>query len=107
MKATDFRDMTFLDLQRYVNKSRRDVYEAWLLYGSCTTAELAASSGMSILNIRPRTTDLLQCGLVELDTEKPGVGNEGRYRAVSMSEWKRRREAAPPPPKPEQSLMEF
>ncbi len=105
MKATDFRDMTFLELQKYVNSSREKVYQAWLLFGSGTTAELATKSGMSILNVRPRTTDLLQVGLVEVDPIDSGSGTEGRYRAVTMAEWKQRRSAIPP--KPEQVLMKF
>ena len=104
MKATDFRDMTFLELQGYINSSRQKVYQAWLLHGSCTTSELATKTGMSILNIRPRTTDLLQVGLVELDPINPRSGTEGRYQAITMDQWKRRREAAP---KPEQVLMKY
>lgn len=105
MKATDFRDMTFLDLQRYVNLSRKAVYEAWLRHGPCTTMELSTQTGISVLNIRPRTTDLVQCGLVEIDPDNPRSGTEGRYRAITMAEWQRRKAIAPP--KPQQVLMKF
>ncbi|HMO03914.1 MAG TPA: hypothetical protein PKC67_02495 [Kiritimatiellia bacterium] len=102
MKPTDFRDMTFEDLQQSLSGMRRSVYEAWLLHGPGTTAEVALRAQISLLTFRPRTTDLYQAGLVEL---QPGqkAGHEGRYRAVTMAEWQRRK--ASEPVKPEQTLM--
>ena len=105
MKATDFRDMTFEDLQGVISGMRRKTYEAWLLHGPGTTREVAIKAEMSILTFRPRTTELMEAGLVEIDKDKPGEGHEGRYRAVTMAEWQRRRIIMPPAP--EQCLMKF
>jgi len=104
MKPTDFRNMTFEDLQGIISGLRRRTYEAWLLYGPGTTRDVALAAQMSILTFRPRTTELMEVGLVEL---APGqkAGHEGKYQAVTMAEWKRRREAMPV--KPEQTLMPF
>jgi len=45
---------------------------------------LAALSGIDLLNVRPRTTDLCALGLVEL-TDKNGT--EGIYQAVPEHKW--------------------
>lgn len=104
MKSTDFRDMTFDDLQAIISGLRRRTYEAWLLHGPGTTREVAIKAEMSILTFRPRTTELMEVGLVVLAPEQ-APGHEGRYQAVTMAEWKRRKEMATP--KPEQTLMRF
>lgn len=102
MKPEDFRNATFEDLQGILQGQRERVYLAWVKFGPGTTAEVAIKDEMSLLSFRPRTTELIDLGLVELE---PGqkIGHEGKYRAVSMDEWRRRREAAPV--KPEQMLM--
>ena len=58
-------------------------YCEWVIHGPCTTRQLAEKSAIDILNVRPRTTDLVQIGLVEMI----GGGQEGIYRARSQAEW--------------------
>ncbi len=101
MKATDFRDLQYEDLQGIIQGLRRRTYEAWLLHGPGTTRAVAAAANMELLTFRPRTTELMVVGLVEL---VPGqkAGHEGIYQAVTMKEWQRRREAMA---RPEQLVM--
>jgi hypothetical protein len=94
MKATDFRDMTFADLQGALTGLRRRAYEAWLLHGPGTTREVAARAGMDLLTFRPRTTELAAMELVEPVPDQP-PGHEGVYRAVTMAEWQRRQLVRP------------
>lgn len=105
MKPSDFRNMTFDEIQHRITGMRRKVYEAWLQHGPGTTRRIALRSEMSLLTFRPRTTELVEAGLVELDKENQGDGHEGRYRAITIAEWQRRKKAQPPVH--EQALMKF
>ena len=96
MKATDFRDMTFEGLRRDLAGMRKAVYEAWVVYGPGTTRDVAAKSGIDLLTFRPRTTELLQIGLIKLDeglsADSGADGHEGVYRAAREQEfegWRR------------------
>jgi hypothetical protein len=60
------------------------VYTAWLAHGPSTTRRLAEASGIDILNVRPRTTDLVHMGLVRLCGS---AGGEGIYAACTRDEW--------------------
>lgn len=71
---------------------REAVYDALLRYGPCTTAELAARMGRSILTVRPRVTELVQLGFAELVGDERGAA--GRYAAVRYVEARRRHERA-------------
>ncbi len=101
MKATNFRDLQYEDLQGIIQGLRRRTYESWLLHGPGTTRAVAAAASMELLTFRPRTTELMEVGLVEV---VPGqrAGNEGIYQAVEMTEWQRRRETLA---RPEQLVM--
>ena len=79
MDPVDFRNATFADLQGRLTALRATVLDAWLKYGPGTTAELADKSGLSILLVRPRTTELTELGFVCLAGDKQG--REGVYRA--------------------------
>lgn len=97
MKATDFRDATFQGLRGDLAGMRKAVYEAWMVYGPGTTRDVAAKSGIDLLMLRPRTTELVQCGLLIVDPklQVPADGHQGRegvYRAAYASEWERWRE---------------
>lgn len=94
MKPTDFRDMTFEGLQKWLSRDRERVYLAWLQHGPGTTREVAVASAIGILTFRPRTTQLYQAGLIELMGDQR-AGHQGVYRAVPLEVWRRRREAAP------------
>lgn len=77
--------MTFKDLQRQLVHLRLSVYEALLEHGPCTTRELATDCGIDLLTVRPRMTELLQCGFV-VDISEAGQGHEGTYRALTLPE---------------------
>lgn len=111
MKPTDFRNATFWSLRGELEGLRRQTYEAWRKYGPGTTREIATKSGISILTLRPRSTELLQIGLLEI-CEEPfeseitvedrngeaaakltvlitPQGNEGIYRVTNVERWNR------------------
>lgn len=84
MKPTDIRNTNWENLRTSLQGRLMQVYTAWVVHGQGTTRQLAAASGIDILNVRPRTTDLLGLGLVEcVDT----TNGEGVYRARSQQDW--------------------
>ena len=85
MKNIDFRNATFASIRQTLNESRMQVYTAWVTYGPATTRELADKSGIDLLTLRPRTTDLCQLGLVELAVDERST--EGVYKAVPEVRW--------------------
>lgn len=85
MKPIDFRNTTFAELQSRITGQRAAATKAWAGHGPGTTAQVAERSGMSVLNLRPRTTELVQLGFVCLDAVQPAKG-EGRYRLRTPSE---------------------
>lgn len=86
MTPLDYRNATFAELQaRGLEGLRGHVLSAWQLHGPCTTEELAAHSGLSILTLRPRTTELVQLGLVLL-AESTARRGGGIYRAATAHE---------------------
>lgn len=82
MKPIDYRDATWGDIQAALVGLRKDVYDAFVAHGPATTEQLALMTGMSILTLRPRSTELFQMGLIELMPDSKARG--GRYRAVPM-----------------------
>jgi len=96
MKATDFRNATFESLAGSLDAQRRAVYEAWLRHSPCTTRECAHRSGIDLLSLRPRTTELLQLGLLQVVSGTPasaGSSHEGRYEPTPRSAWLRWRDS--------------
>src|SRR5258708_5007284 len=84
MKPIDFRNATFASLQTQLAGQLNAVYRAWVAHGPGTTRQVSILSHVDILTLRPRTTDLIDIGLVELcGSEK----TEGVYRARSQAEW--------------------
>jgi len=80
---SDIRDMAWADIRDRVDGLRRTVYEALLEYGPCASKYLSACTGLSVLTIRPRMTELYQVGLIELVDRS---GHDGIYRAVPLDE---------------------
>lgn len=111
MKAVDFRDATFRDLVGKLEGLRLQVYEAWVKHGPTTTRRLAQLCGIDLLTVRPRTTELVQLGLVEVSQageckepvfdefgqikatmifkDEQRDGHEGVYIAVAKDKWER------------------
>ena len=85
MQPIDYRNETFAAVQSRICGQRAAVLSAWLKHGPATTAELAERSGLSILTLRPRTTELVELGFVRLAEVQTAKG-EGTYTAVSPAE---------------------
>ena len=85
MKAIDYRNETFRDVQSRLSGNRVRVYEAWAKHGPCTTEELSWLSGISILSLRPRTSELMLMGFVKLCEDTRRHGHGGVYVAVSIT----------------------
>lgn len=66
MKAIDYRNVTWDQIQDSIVGWRLRVLTAWREFGPATTRELADRSGIDILTLRPRTTELLDMGFMEL-----------------------------------------
>lgn len=60
---------------------RLEIYRSWRLFGPKTTKELADRTGLSLLTLRPRTTELLQLGLLK---QLGMLDGEGVYEAVDV-----------------------
>lgn len=87
MKPVDYRNATFHDLLKTVSGKREETLRAWRDHGPCTTEELADRSGLSILTLRPRTTELYQLGFVMLaDSAAEATTSGAVYRAATTSE---------------------
>lgn len=93
MNPIDYRQETWESLQGRLAGLRGRVLAALRLHGPCTTRELSAKSGMDILTVRPRVTELVQLGWAHCSDEP---GREGIYQAASYTEARRHfeREAA-------------
>lgn len=84
MRPIDYRNATWRDVQKCVYGARLRALNAWRLFGPGTTREVSKRSGIDLLTLRPRTTELVQLGLVVLaDSES---GHEGTYRALGDAE---------------------
>lgn len=91
MKPIDYRNATFAELQGRISGQREVTLQAWQQHGPCTTEQLAEKSGLSILTLRPRTTELYQMGFIRVvgdgpcaDGHRPAKG--GMYRACTPNE---------------------
>ena len=79
--STEFRNAAWADIQASLHGMRERVYYAWATYGPGTTENVSARSGISILTFRPRTTELVQLGLVKC---VGGDGHDGIYVSVPI-----------------------
>ena len=82
MHATDYRNQTWERIQATLVGRRLQVLLAWRQHGPATTRELAQRSGLDLLMVAPRTTELLTIGLVECCDSKH-AHRGGVYRARS------------------------
>lgn len=84
MKPIDYRNATWDQVRGHLTGLRQAVYEAYVQHGPGTTREISERSGISILTLRPRTTELVQLGFVEL-LGGSDDGREAVYVAVPVS----------------------
>lgn len=82
MQPIDYSTATFDLIKGKLEGLRLKVMDAWRVHGPGTTREVALKAGMDILTFRPRTTELLQLGLLEMEEGKNG--HEGTYKAVPL-----------------------
>jgi len=87
MSPIDYRQETWEMVQKRVVSLRLSVWRALAAAGACTTRELAKHSGMDLLTVRPRITELVQLGFVRCLDDKNG--HEGTYEARTLAEAER------------------
>ncbi len=83
MKPADLRNATWREVQEHLNDDLVRVHLAYVQFGPGTTRAVSERSGISLLTLRPRTTDLFQLGLVKLVAK--ATGNEGVYAHVDYT----------------------
>lgn len=89
MTATDIRNANFEQLRDSLEERRREVYEAFVCHGPCTTRQLADAARMDILSVRPRASELVDIGLLVITGFDTSRGKrEGIYRATDLNEWR-------------------
>ena len=86
MLPTDISCQNFAEMRSHLGECRERIYRAWLRFGPCTTKELSGLSGENLLTLRPRTTELLQVGALEL---VGADGANGIYTARRLDAWER------------------
>lgn len=79
MKPIDFRNETFEQVRERIQGELEAVQLAFAQHGPGTTREVSGRSGISLLTLRPRTTELVQIGALALVGK---MKHEGIYAAV-------------------------
>lgn len=111
MKPIDLRNETFESLQRLIPADLRAVLDGYKKHGPCTTEELSTLTGIGLLTVRPRTTNLCDLGLVLLDEPETLRRKQeehircGVYRAATDAEVRAALDAAKRPATEDQTLM--
>jgi hypothetical protein len=84
MRPIDYRNATWHGLKSHLHGLRLAAHNAYRDHGPGTTRQVADASGIDILTLRPRTTELFQMGFIELVPDPLGNrSKEGTYRTVS------------------------
>jgi DNA-binding transcriptional regulator YhcF (GntR family) len=82
MQTIDYRNESFEQVRGRVDGLRQTIWNHMMSRGEAlTTRQIAAETGIDILTVRPRVTELVQIGFAEVDGL---AGREGRYRAISQ-----------------------
>lgn len=84
MKPVDLRNEAFEAIRKRLADDRLAVYLALQQHGGCTTRTLARLMERDILSVRPRVSELVDLGAVELYDRH---GHEGVYCARTEPEW--------------------
>lgn len=83
LKPAELRNATWSQVLEHVTDDMQRVHSAYAAHGPGTTREVSEKSGISLLTLRPRTTDLYQLGFVECIDRR---GGEGVYVYVPTSD---------------------
>jgi DNA-binding transcriptional ArsR family regulator len=88
MNATRSRDETYESVRAALPALRARVLDALEILGRATGYELAERTGLGILTVRPRLTELSQAGLVvACGRVRRGRISETIWRVASKQEW--------------------
>jgi hypothetical protein len=85
LKPSDLRNATWAEALTHVTADMRRVHAAYRDHGRGTTRAVARKAGISLLTLRPRTTDLYKLGLVEC-VDKHGTSGVYEYRTEAQAE---------------------
>lgn len=85
MKPIDYSKATFADIQGMLHDARLAVLGDLRANGPATTRQIAARTGIDLLTVRPRVTELVQIGFVCL-VDGTEHAREGVYRGLSDAE---------------------
>ena len=77
MKPIDYRNATFDAIRACLTGQRLRVYDGYRAHGPCTTRELSQFIQISILSVRPRTTELVDLDLVKCLPRRSALAKEG------------------------------
>lgn len=81
MSPAKIRNDAFANIQDRLTGLRLRVYDAMRMCGEKTTCEIAKMSGLDLLTVRPRVTELCQSGLAEACGRSNG---QGVYRIITV-----------------------
>lgn len=88
MNPAELRNHNFETLRASLAARCAEVYAAYVQFGPGTTKQLAERSGMDLLTVRPRTTNLEQLGLLEcVDCVLVGGKAHGIYAVRHPQAW--------------------
>jgi hypothetical protein len=81
MIPTDIRKLTWDEIREHLAGPRQMIWEWLVVRGPATTSVIAEGTGINLLTVRPRVTELVQLGFAEcIGRER----REGVYRAVDF-----------------------
>jgi predicted ArsR family transcriptional regulator len=83
MNATDIRDMTFDEIRDELDGPRHRVWEWLFSHGPATTSAIAEGTGIGLLTVRPRVSELVAMGFAECTGREK---REGVYRAITVAQ---------------------
>lgn len=83
MTPAELRNTNFNSLRDSLTERMLDVYRAFKQFGPCSTAQLAEKSGIGLLSLRPRATDLHGLGLLCEAGERIENGKRATIYAVT------------------------
>jgi len=92
----DIRNATWDEVLTHVSEDMLRVHRAWKDYGPGTTRQVAERAGISLLTLRPRTTELYQLGLVECTGEEKANGiyeYRSEVQAEASKAWREERKS--------------